>query len=91
MKGIIEDTPSNTCTALDEPIMMVMGACAIFSYSAITCLHAPQGYVMVGSILPEGSTAVRAIASIFASGCRVWAENIAVLSAHKPDGYAAFS
>lgn len=45
----------------------------------------------MGSILPSASTAVIAIAFTLASGYSEWAENSAVLSAHNPEGYAAFS
>ena len=69
-----------------EPnIRIRIGVPPCFSYSDITCLHAPQGVTGL-EVNPLLSFAAIAMAVILASGYVDLAENIATLSAHNPDG-----
>ena len=90
MKGRTSSTLLNFRILPELHRSTLMSAFAICWYSAITWRHAPQGEVMSGQMLPFWDPPM-AMLLIGTPGYVEFAANIAVLSAQRPDGDAAFS
>ena len=69
---------------------MLIGFPDLVWYWAMTCRQAPHGAAGSGQRTPFWRAAM-AMPVSSSSGCIALAANIAVRSAHNPDGYAAFS